>query len=70
LPPLAAHVWTHFLDLRKTRQATDSGSQRIPRVEIHAWERDEGVRLAPWERRAVMALDALELSILHKPAKG
>jgi hypothetical protein len=31
---------------------------RIPRTEIQAWERDEGVCLHPWERRAILALDA------------
>jgi hypothetical protein len=26
-------------------------------LEIQAWERDEGVRLEPWERRAILELD-------------
>lgn len=31
---------------------------RIPRSEIAQWERDERIRLEPWERRAILALDA------------
>lgn len=42
----------------------------MARSEIHDWERDEGVCLAAWERRAILSLDALELSIMTRPTKG
>jgi hypothetical protein len=38
-------------------------------MEIQAWERDEGLRLERWERRALMALDAEHLLTLSAPAK-
>jgi hypothetical protein len=39
-------------------------------LEIQAWERDEGVRLEPWERRAIMALDSEHVVTMSPPAKG
>lgn len=34
---------------------------RISRLEIRLWEQDEAVRLERWERRAILAIDALWL---------
>lgn len=39
------------------------GPSRLSRMEIQAWERDEGVKLEPWERRSIMRLDALQLEL-------
>lgn len=33
------------------------GLCRLPRTEIAQWERDEGIALSPWQRRAILALD-------------
>lgn len=38
----------------------------ISRLEIRIWEADEGVRLDPWERRAILRLDA-EFRTAHAP---
>ena len=70
LHPLVAHIWTYYADLSQTRQTGGMGPSRLSRLEIQAWERDEGVRLERWERRAVMAIDALHLSIMNAPDKG
>lgn len=58
LPPLAAHIWLTFLDLHATRPSTGMGVSRLSRLDVQAWERDEGQALEPWERRALMAIDA------------
>jgi len=63
LPPMAAHLWTAFLDLHGTR-SVGMGASRLSRLEIHAWEQDEGQRLERWERRAVMAIDAAWVRIV------
>lgn len=63
LPPLAAHLWTAFLDLHSTR-TVGMGVSRLSRLEIHAWEQDEGQQLERWERRAVMAIDAAWVRIV------
>jgi hypothetical protein len=69
LSPHVAHVWAWYADLCQTRPSGGFGPSRLPRLEIQAWERDEGVRLEPWERRAIMRLDALHLSIMNAPKK-
>lgn len=58
-PHHAAHVWRWFRDLHQTRPTNGMGPCRIPRLEIRAWEQDERIRLADWERQAILRLDAL-----------
>lgn len=65
LPHLAAHLWTAFVDLHSTR-AVGMGASRLSRLEIHAWEHDEGQRLERWERRAIMAIDAAWVRIVNE----
>lgn len=38
------------------------GPCRLTRLEIRAWQEDEAISLEPWERRALMALDAAWLT--------
>lgn len=45
------------------------GISRIPRTEIQAWERDEGVRLERWERRAILALDEAFIAAMTPKTK-
>lgn len=70
LSPYVAHLWAWYADLCQTRQSGGFGPARLSRLEIQAWERDEGVRLEPWERRALIALDAEHLLTMTAPAKG
>lgn len=58
MPPLAAHLWSYWLQLASTRQPGANGPSRLTRAEIRLWEEDEGCPLDRWERRAVLALDA------------
>lgn len=58
LPVLGAYLWTWWLDLCATRPVTGMGVSPLSRVEIQAWEADEGVALTPWERRTILRLDA------------
>lgn len=76
IPPLAAHVWGYFIDITKTRPAGGFGPSRLSRLEIQAWEADEGVALERWERRAILMLDAVYMATLspspvsgHSPAQ-
>lgn len=68
LSPLVGHLWAAYVDLSSTR-THGMGPNRLTRLEIQAWERDEGIRLARWERRAIMAIDALHLSIIAQNQK-
>ena len=58
LPPLFAHLWAGWVDLCATRPTGGFGLSPLSRLEIQAWEADEGHALEPWERRAVLQLDA------------
>jgi hypothetical protein len=58
MPRAAAYLWGYFIDLDGTRQNNGFGPSRISRLEIAQWEADEGVRLDPWERRAILNVDA------------
>lgn len=68
------HLWGYFQDLHATRASSGMGPGRLSRLEIHAWEADEGVTLARWERRCVMAIDAAWLKAvsedLNQKSKG
>lgn len=69
LPPLAAHLWTWFIDLAQTRGSSGFGPSRLSRLEIRAWEQDEGVALEAWERRAIMAVDEAYLTSVAEQQK-
>lgn len=62
LPPLAGHVWSYFSDLSRTRQGGGMAISPLSRLEIHAWEEDEGITLERWERRAILSIDAAYLA--------
>jgi hypothetical protein len=72
LPPAAAHVWRHFWAIRNETGGNGFGPSPIDRDHIRRWERDEYVRLALWERRAIMRMDVLWLNARAKdePRKG
>lgn len=57
-PPEAAYLWRYFLELDQTRPSNGMGICRLSRLEIRQWERDEAITLQPWERRAILAMDA------------
>jgi hypothetical protein len=58
IPGLAAHLWDAFVEMSRTRAPGGmGGSGAITRHDIRQWEQDEFTVLAPWERRAVLALD-------------
>ena len=42
---------------------------RLSRLEIHAWEADEGVELERWERRAIMAIDEAWMKTVSEDLK-
>lgn len=57
LPPHGAHLWSWFLALSRTRGSSGFGPASLTRLEIQAWERDEFIRLKPWERAAILQMD-------------
>jgi hypothetical protein len=69
LPPHAAHVWRWFRDLAQTRPNNGMSITRIPRTEIAQWERDEGISLERWERRAILELDAAFIAAMTPKKK-
>jgi hypothetical protein len=69
LPPLAAHLWAWFFDLRATGGSTGFGPARLTRHEIRIWEEDEGIALEAWERRAILSIDAAWVASAQKQAE-
>jgi hypothetical protein len=43
------------------------GPTRMSRLEVQAWERDQGVSLMAWERRAIIAIDGAWVASAVKP---
>lgn len=59
-PPPSKHVrhlWQAYTDLCTTRPVNGMALSPLSRLEIAQWERDEMVRLEPWERRTILRLD-------------
>lgn len=69
-PKSAGHVWGYFHQLGKTRGSNGFGPNPLSRVEIRQWEVDEGIDLAPWERRAILTLDQMYLASLNANEEG
>lgn len=63
-PPLAAHVWRYFRQIRSELSPNGVAPPKITRHDIHAWEQDEQISLQLWERRAIMELDLAYLASL------
>lgn len=57
LPPLAAHIWSAFMDLCRTRQSAGMGPASLSRLEIRLFEQDEGMTFDPWERKLILSVD-------------
>lgn len=68
LPPEAAHVWDTFMDLHRTRWASQHGPLPITYAEIQSRTVMQRDRLKPWEVQAIRALDDLWLSEAAGPA--
>lgn len=58
LPPEVSHVWEWWVALGRTRGSSGFGLLPITRHDIHAYERDEALTIQPWERDAILRLDA------------
>lgn len=58
LPELAAHVWTWFLELHVDREYAKGEPRPIRSREFIDWMTLTGARPAPWEIRAIRAVDA------------
>lgn len=57
LPKHAEHIWLWWRDLTSTRGGNGFSLNPITRLEIHAWQDDEGIPLQAWERRAILRVD-------------
>lgn len=58
LPDGCGPLWRDFMELHNARAWGMGGPMPISFVEIDAWQRVRGVRLAAWEIAAVKAGDA------------
>lgn len=70
LSPHVAHVWNAFAEIARTRQIGAMSLCRLTRLDVQMWERDEGIRLEPWERRAIFQLDDEWLAAMSPKEKG
>lgn len=60
-PEVVAHIWGWFWELDSGRQ-TGMGISLLSYSEIEAWSRLRGVRLDPFELRAIKAMDVARVS--------
>lgn len=63
LPDGCGPLWRDFMELHNARQWGMGGPSPISFVEIDAWQRVRGVRLASWEIAAVKAGDAAYMRV-------
>lgn len=72
-PPPSKHVrhlWQAFTDLCATRSVNGMALSPLSRMEIAQWERDEMLRLEPWERRAILRMDQEFIAANTKSGAG
>ena len=67
LPALASHLWIWWHDLHGTRFNNGMSISRLTRLEIQAWERDGYRTLLPWERQAILEVDAAWVRSVTEP---
>ena len=63
LPAGCAPLWRDFMELHNARSWGDGGPKPVSFVELDAWQRVRGVRLAAWEIAAVKAGDRAYLGV-------
>lgn len=63
---MADHVWEWFWEIEQTRNA-ETQYQPLSFAEIRSWSRLVGEILAPWETRAIKAMDAARRVTLVPP---
>jgi hypothetical protein len=56
--------------LSVARPSNGMSLSRVPRSEIAQWERDEGLCLERWERRALLQLDAAFCAAMAPASKS
>jgi hypothetical protein len=69
IPPLAAYLWSWWVDLASTRTSSGFGPNPLTRHDLHAWEADTFHRLNGWERATILKLDALWLASVQQADK-
>ena len=57
LPAYLTFVWTTFWELSAARGSNGFGLDPIRWTDLHAWQQLTRTQLAPWEVRAVLAID-------------
>lgn len=62
-------LWRDFMELHNSRSWGEGGPKPISFVELDAWQRVRGVRLAAWEIAAVRAADAGFLGVHARARK-
>ncbi len=69
VPTAAERVWEVFWTLDRRRQSNGYGANAVSHQEIEACARLYGARLAPWEVRALDAMERDRLSWLNTDPK-
>ena len=54
------------MEIAATRGSSGFGLNPLSRLEVHAWEADEGISLDAWERRAIFKLDGIYRAVMAK----
>lgn len=67
-PPEAWYLWEYFLRMSVRRTGNGYGPNALSSVEVEAWTRLNGVRLAPFESEALEGLEAKFLTHYAKEA--
>ena len=67
LPLGCERLWSDFAEMHECRGSSGFGPQRITFTDMDAWQRMNGVTLAPWEITAIRKADNAFLASLPKP---
>lgn len=70
LPDGLGPLWRDFMAMHSTRSSTGFSPMRISYADLEAYQRVEGVRLAPWQVEAIKRADAAYLDHHAKTRKA
>jgi len=68
LPRQGRALWADFLDLHLTRRSGLNGPERLSFADLQAWQIVTASTLAPWEIRAILALDRVYMATVADAA--
>jgi hypothetical protein len=69
IPEELRYLWSYFLDIHDGRTINGMSAARATHMDLMAWQWNTGIKLLPWEVRAVTALGNTWMLAQNKPEK-